>query len=218
MVSQMMKRGMQGDATDDEFALRIENVSKNYGALYALRSVSVNVRRGSIHGLLGENGAGKSTISLAKRGLYRMHRKGRQGGVPKPFSVGGSIVRYRAVHPRTVEDIVAFDIALPRNTLDWFERLPGEIAAKIDFTMYCGHFFCHLLHQEYLVKKGEDCDAVKDAILALVRARGAGYPAEHNVGHLYQAPEALRDFYRELDPTNSFNPGIGKTSLALNWM
>lgn len=49
--------GGQGD-----IALRIENVSKAYGAFYALRSVSLNIRRGSIHGLLGENGAGKSTL------------------------------------------------------------------------------------------------------------------------------------------------------------
>ncbi|MDP9836542.1 D-lactate dehydrogenase [Neorhizobium huautlense] len=133
------------------------------------------------------------------------------------FSVGGAMVRYRAVHPKTVEDIVALDIALPRNTIDWFERLPPEIAKKIDFTMYCGHFFCHVLHQEYQVKKGEDCEAIKHDILALLKARGAEYPAEHNVGHLYGAAESLKAFYRELDPTNVFNPGIGKTSLKLDW-
>lgn len=133
------------------------------------------------------------------------------------FAVGGSIVRYRAVHPKTVEDIVALDVALPRNALDWFERLPPEIARKIDYTMYCGHFFCHVMHQEYLVKKGENCDAVKDAILSLLKERGAEYPAEHNVGHLYEAAGSLKGFYRELDPTNSFNPGILKTSLKLDW-
>jgi len=133
------------------------------------------------------------------------------------FAVGGSVVRYRAVNPKTVEDIVALDIALPRNTLDWFERLPADIEDKIERKMYCGHFFCHVLHQEYLVKKGEDCDAVKDAILSLLRARGAKYPAEHNVGHQYYAEECLTDFYRNLDPTNAFNPGIGKTSRLLNW-
>ncbi|MBO7969909.1 hypothetical protein ACNI17_24355, partial [Escherichia coli] len=43
------------------------------------------------------------------------------------------------------------------------------------------------------------------------------YPAEHNVGHLYKAPETLQKFYRENDPTNSMNPGIGKTSKRKNW-
>jgi len=67
------------------------------------------------------------------------------------------------------------------------------------------------------VRKGEDCDAVKEEILSLLRQRGAEYPAEHNVGHQYQAADSLKVFYRTLDPTNSFNPGIGKTSLNLNW-
>ncbi|MEJ5087252.1 MULTISPECIES: D-lactate dehydrogenase [Brucella] len=133
------------------------------------------------------------------------------------FAVGGAVVRYRAVHPQTVEDIVALDIALPRNTLDWFEQLPAEIAQKIDVTMYCGHFFCHVLHQEYLVKKGEDCSAIKETILKLLQERGAKYPAEHNVGHLYHAEDSLRQFYQELDPKNSFNPGIGGLTKLLNW-
>jgi D-lactate dehydrogenase len=133
------------------------------------------------------------------------------------FAVGGAMVRYRAVHPRTVEDIVALDIALPRNTTDWFEQLPPHITKDIEFTMYCGHFFCHVLHQEYLVKKGADCERIKHAILALLEARGAEYPAEHNVGHLYEAKASLREFYEELDPTNSFNPGIGKTSRLFHW-
>src|SRR5690606_21659599 len=93
------------------------------------------------------------------------------------FAVGGSVVRYRAVHAKTVEDIVALDIALPRNALDWLERLPAEIEKKIYVTMYCGLFFCHVLHQEYLVKKGENCEALKKDILALLEQRGAKYPA-----------------------------------------
>jgi len=49
-------------------------------------------------------------------------------------------------------------------------------------------------------------------MLSLLDRRGAEYPAEHNVGHLYEAKPQLRAFYECLDPTNSFNPGIGKTS------
>ena len=36
------------------------------------------------------------------------------------FAVGNATNRYRAVHADTVEDVVALDIALPRNALDWF--------------------------------------------------------------------------------------------------
>lgn len=133
------------------------------------------------------------------------------------FAVGNATNRYRAVHADSVEDVVALDIALPRNTLDWFEDLPAELAAQIAQPMYCGHFFCHVMHQEYLVKKGVDCQQFKARVLALLDARGAKYPAEHNVGHIYQASPELEGFYRRLDPTNSFNPGIGQTTPYHRW-
>ena len=133
------------------------------------------------------------------------------------FTVGSAVVRYRAVHKRTVEDIVALDVALPRDTMDWFETLPEELSRQMALKIYVGHFFCQVMHQEYLVKKGVDCAALEHQICALLDARGAEYPAEHNVGHLYEAKPALRDFYRSLDPTNTFNPGIGKTSKCRHW-
>ena len=133
------------------------------------------------------------------------------------FAVGGAVVRYRATHRKTVEDIVALDVALPRNMVDWFETLPKSITDRIEKTIYCGHFFCHVMHQEYLAKKGQDCHALEEEMQVILDARGAQYPAEHNVGHLYHAKPALEEFYRELDPTNSFNPGIGKTSRKKMW-
>lgn len=42
--------------------LRVEHITKQYGAFKALDDVSIEVRRGSIFGLLGPNGAGKTTL------------------------------------------------------------------------------------------------------------------------------------------------------------
>jgi len=42
--------------------LKVENVSKNFGALRALSNVSFQLERGRILGLVGDNGAGKSTL------------------------------------------------------------------------------------------------------------------------------------------------------------
>ncbi|EOI6457213.1 D-lactate dehydrogenase [Yersinia enterocolitica] len=133
------------------------------------------------------------------------------------FAAAGAAVRYHAVHADKVEDILALDIALPRNEEQWFETLPAEIDQCLVAKLYYGHFLCHVFHQDYIVKKGVDTHALKQKMLALLNDKGAEYPAEHNVGHLYIAKPALKAFYQQIDPTNSFNPGIGKTSKLKYW-
>jgi D-lactate dehydrogenase (quinone) len=133
------------------------------------------------------------------------------------FAAAGAAVRYRAMHRDEVEDIVALDIALKRNELDWFEALPEEISAPILMKMYYGHFFCHVFHQDYIVRKGYDCLALEHRMWKLLDQRGAEYPAEHNVGHLYHAKPPLKNFYKNLDPCNCLNPGIGRTSKQKHW-
>jgi len=133
------------------------------------------------------------------------------------FAAAGAAIRYQAVHADEVEDILALDIALRRNDTDWFETLPLEIDSQLVHKLYYGHFMCYVFHQDYIVKKGVDAHALKAQMLTLLQARGAQYPAEHNVGHIYEAPAALKQFYRANDPTNSMNPGIGKTSKQKNW-
>ncbi len=133
------------------------------------------------------------------------------------FAAAGAAVRYHAVHADKVEDILALDIALRRNEEQWFETLPPEIDQCMVAKLYYGHFLCHVFHQDYIVKKGIDTHALKEKMLALLNDKGAEYPAEHNVGHLYIAKPALKAFYRQIDPTNSFNPGIGKTSKLKGW-
>jgi D-lactate dehydrogenase len=133
------------------------------------------------------------------------------------FAVAGAAVRFRALHEGTVQDIVALDVALPRNSRDWFERLPQDLEEALVGRLYYGHFLCHVFHQDYLVKKGADPEVIKHRLLELIDARGAEYPAEHNVGHLYRAKPALAAHYRNLDPTNHFSPGLGKTSRTRCW-
>ncbi|WP_373367639.1 D-lactate dehydrogenase [Serratia fonticola] len=133
------------------------------------------------------------------------------------FAAAGAAVRYHAVHADQVEDILALDIALRRNDTEWFETLPPEIDNQLVHKLYYGHFMCHVFHQDYVVKKGADSHALKEQMLEILNQRGAEYPAEHNVGHLYHAKPDLQAFYQDADPTNSFNPGIGKTSKQKHW-
>jgi len=133
------------------------------------------------------------------------------------FVAGGAIGRYHVMHSKNVGAMMTIDVALRRNDPDWFEVLPKEIDDQIDTKLYYGHLFCHVMHQNYVLKKGADAKLLKGKILETFDARSAEYPAEHNVGHEYFAKDALKNFYRELDPTNSFNPGIGKTTKLKNW-
>lgn len=126
------------------------------------------------------------------------------------FAAAGAAIRYQLLNQQEVGDMIALDIALKRNDTNWVESLPDSIKQYIDQSLYYGHFFCHVFHQDYVLKKGADAKKVKAAMLALLDSREAKYPAEHNVGHLYKAEDGLAAFYRELDPTNTFNPGVGK--------
>jgi D-lactate dehydrogenase len=133
------------------------------------------------------------------------------------FVAGGAIGRYHVMHSKQLGEMMTVDVALRRNDAVWFEELPPEIDALIADKFYYGHLFCHVMHQNYVLKKGVNAKALKQQILDSFDARGAEYPAEHNVGHEYAAKADLKQFYQVLDPTNSFNPGIGKTSKFRRW-
>lgn len=50
--------------------LEMSGISKRFPGVLALDSVTLSVRAGEIHGLVGENGAGKSTIIKCLAGMY----------------------------------------------------------------------------------------------------------------------------------------------------
>lgn len=51
--------------------LELRDVSKSFGQVHSLRSVSLGIRPGEVLGLLGDNGAGKSTLIKMLAGVYR---------------------------------------------------------------------------------------------------------------------------------------------------
>ena len=51
--------------------LKVENINVYYGAIHALKGISVEVNAGEIVTLIGANGAGKSTILRTISGLLR---------------------------------------------------------------------------------------------------------------------------------------------------
>ena len=90
--------------TDD--LLRAENIGKRFGAVVALRDVSLRLGRGEVLGLIGDNGAGKSTLIKILCGFHQPD-SGR-------LLLDGSEVTLRSVsHARSLGiDTVYQDLAL----------------------------------------------------------------------------------------------------------
>ena len=153
----------------------------------------------------------KEWISQDGVGFFECNEDEQKSALMHRFAAAGAAIRYQTIHQRKTEEVLALDIALLGNDTEWMEKIPDEIKEDLDLSLYYGHFMCHVFHHDYILKKGTNIKAVKENLLKRLDQKSAKYPAEHNVGHMYKADETLQKHYRELDPTNTFNPGIGFT-------
>ena len=55
----------------NKYILSINGMSKSFGRNKVLKHISMNVKPGTIMGLMGENGAGKSTMMKCLFGTYQ---------------------------------------------------------------------------------------------------------------------------------------------------
>ena len=74
-----------------EEVLRVENVSKRFGPVTALRDVNLHLKKGEVLGLLGDNGAGKSTLIKIISGFQKQ-------------DAGKMWVRGQPYEPKSVDD------------------------------------------------------------------------------------------------------------------
>ena len=145
-------------------------------------------------------------------GFFECSEREQEAALLHRFSAAGAGLRYQNLYQRTTEEVLSLDIALLSNDPDWIEDLPEELTKDLVLDLSYGHYLCHVFHNIYVYRRGTDMERVKTLMLERLTARGAKFPAEHNVGHLYESEPVVEQFHRRLDPTNTFNPGIGKTS------
>ena len=100
----------------DGDVLRVEHISKKYGAVTALVDVNLHLRRGEVLGLIGDNGAGKSTLIKIICG-FQPPTSGR-------IFLDGREVTFKSVdHARSLGiDVVYQDLALV-NQLTVYENM-----------------------------------------------------------------------------------------------
>lgn len=55
----------------EDMVLSIRGMSKSFGRNRVLEHIDLNVKRGTVMGLMGENGAGKSTMMKCLFGTYQ---------------------------------------------------------------------------------------------------------------------------------------------------
>lgn len=55
--------------------LELKNISKAFSGVQVLHDMNIDIKKGEVHVLLGENGAGKSTIIKIITGAYQKIRE-----------------------------------------------------------------------------------------------------------------------------------------------
>ena len=132
------------------------------------------------------------------------------------FVVAGAAVRYRAVHPREVEDIVALDVALRRNDRDWLERLRRRSTRRSSSKLYYGHFFCHVFHQDYVVE-GARLPRRWSTRCGSSSTRAARNTRPSTMSATSTTPSRRWPASTAGSIPQQLNPGIGRTPKCAHW-
>src|SRR5262249_20724206 len=119
--------------------LSVRSVSKAFGAVQALRDVSVDCHAGEIHALVGENGSGKSTLLGVASGFVHpddgtveVGGQLRRRGSPAEARGLGLGIAYQTSphvnHPSVAENLY---LAVPRSLQPPYGRIEDWAAAKL---------------------------------------------------------------------------------------
>lgn len=124
----------------ETWAVDLRRITKQFGTVLANDQVDFQVRKGEIHALLGENGAGKSTIMCMLSGVYRptrgeIHLNGHPAKIHSPkdaarLGVGMVFQNFRLVPTLTAaENILLGESTHLWRTRGWYTRKTAEIQA-----------------------------------------------------------------------------------------
>jgi rhamnose transport system ATP-binding protein len=105
-------------------------ISKHFASIEVLRDVDLDLQRGEIHALLGENGAGKSTFAKILAGVHRPSRgtltlNGQVVEINNPIAAQKLGITLIHQEPISFPDLsVAENLVLGRSDGGWLARVP----------------------------------------------------------------------------------------------
>jgi ABC-type sugar transport system ATPase subunit len=142
--------------------IELQNISKHFGGVQALRDVSIRLETGQVHGLMGENGAGKSTLGKILAGIHRP-----DSGT---LIIGGAARRFRSP-----ADALAAGVGMVHQELAF---CPDLTVAE---NLCLGHYPRH--------RGMVDRRAMRDRAKSLLAATGLEVDVDRTMSHLTVAQE-----------------------------
>jgi ribose transport system ATP-binding protein len=104
----------------------LRHISKTFGGVRALDDVGLTIRRGEVHGLLGENGSGKSTLIKILSGFHAAEEGGALEINGRPVSLPLHPGQFRSLGMSFVHQ----DLGLVRSLSVVENLVVGDLASK----------------------------------------------------------------------------------------
>jgi len=123
--------------------VELRNISKYFAKVIANQDVSMQIRKGEVLALLGENGAGKSTIMKVLYGLYRAEEgqilvDGAEQVINSPkdaMKLGIAMIQqhFALVQAHTVTENIILGLVQGKYDIKQYDKIVADLAARYGF-------------------------------------------------------------------------------------